>query len=285
VREALRNFTREITAIIGSLGSAPANIPANHPIVERIQELVLTWSVTMRPSLAAMKVPQEVLARADRMIARAARLATGPETAPTKRYLSALHSIRNAWVGQVLLEVRGIPIATLLAASPTAADLFPEIPDLPNQLVPNALQGWAEQIRKFLKKHPFEKNVFVMVSYRSELAALVDRVSQELLRLHLNPVLAKDHNLTDDLYNPIACLLCCNFGVAIFGRAEGKQMHNPNVVYELAMMQLLKRPCIILKHSKLKRMPTDLLSKLYEDYSSQKQAIQKLIAWWARGTV
>src|SRR5580704_19233036 len=42
---------------------------------------------------------------------------------------------------------------------------------------------------------------------------------------------------------------------------------------------LLKRPCVILKHHDLARMPTDLLSMLYEDYSTKKQAVQKLNDW------
>jgi len=82
--------------------------------------------------------------------------------------------------------------------------------------------------------------------------------------------------------NPIACLLCCSYGVAIFDRAQLTQAHNPNVVYELGMMQLLKRPCVILKHAKLRKMPTDLLSMLYEGYSSRQEAADKLGAWWAR---
>jgi hypothetical protein len=183
----------------------------------------------------------------------------------------------------VLLEVALIPPAMQIpATTPETEYLFPEISDLPNQLVPNALQGWADPIRRFLRKYPFDKNVFVMVSYRSELSSLIDRVKQELINLDLNPILAREHNLTDDLYNPIACLLCCSFGVAIFGRAEAKQMHNPNVVYELGMMQLLKRQCVILKHARLKRMPTDLLTKLYEDYSTKKEAVRKLNEWWTR---
>jgi hypothetical protein len=149
-------------------------------------------------------------------------------------------------------------------------------------LVPFALQGWSEQIKRFLRKNPFDKNIFIMVSYRAKLEPLISSVKAELVRLHLNPILARDYSLTNDLYNPIACLLCCSYGVAIFDRAETAQTHNPNVVYELGMMQLLKRPCVILKHTKLKRMPTDLLSMLYEDYSSQKEAVRKLSEWWTR---
>jgi hypothetical protein len=218
---------------------------------------------------------------ADQMTSRAARLTA--ETSRKTKYLAALHAISRVLTQQVLLEVAQLPAALRLSA-PTAVrdNLFPEISDLPNDLVPNALQGWAEPIKKFLKKHPFDKNVFIMVAYRKELAPIVARVETELQNLNLFPVLAKDHSLTDDLYNPIACLLCCAYGVAIFGRAEAKQMHNPNVVYELGMMQLLKRPCIILKHAKLKRMPTDLLNRLYEDYTSQTEAARKLTDWWAR---
>lgn len=279
--EPLRNLNKEITAIIVELRNTPQNIPANNPVVERVQALVLTWSVSVRPSLAAMRVPTEVLSRADQLTSKAARLTA--KTSPKTKYRSILHAIRRVLFEQVLLEVAKIPFAVQLAVTTAAAgNLFPEIPDLPNQLVPNALQGWAEPIRNFLKKHPFDKNVFVMVSYREELAPLIRRVKQELVDLDLNPVLAKDHNLTDDLYNPIACLLCCSFGVAIFGRAEAKQMHNPNVVYELGMMNLLKRRCVILKHAKLKRMPADLLSRLYEDYSSQNEAVRKIAEWWTR---
>ncbi len=133
-----------------------------------------------------------------------------------------------------------------------------------------------------MKANPFGKNTFIMVSYRATLEPLVDAVKEKLETLDLNPILAKDHSLTNDLYNPIACLLCCSYGVAIFDRAETAQMHNPNVVYELGMMQLLKRPCVILKHSKLRKMPTDLLSMLYEGYSSRQEAVRKLGEWWTR---
>ncbi len=187
--EPLRNVNKEINAIIVELRNTPQNIPANNPVVERVQDLVLTWSVSVRPSLAAMRVPSEVLNRADQLTSKAARLTA--KTSPKTKYLSVLHAIRRVLIEQVLLEVAKIPFAVQLAVTTAAkaatGNLFPEISDLPNQLVPNALQGWAEPIRNFLKKHPFDKNVFVMVSYRSELAPLIQRVTQELLNLVLHP--------------------------------------------------------------------------------------------------
>jgi hypothetical protein len=281
VLEALRNLLREASAILSALRRSAANSVVSTAAIERVQELALTWSMNIRPGLAVLGVPKEVLHRADELTSKLAQLTSGAVS--TGKDLVALGAVWKVLHAQVLLEIAKIPPELLAATTAPAPEaLFPEIPDLPNQLVPFALQGWSEQIKRFLRKNPFDKNVFIMVSYRAKLEPLIGRVKTELARLHLNPILARDYSLTNDLYNPIACLLCCSYGVAIFDRAETTQMHNPNVVYELGMMQLLKRPCVILKHTKLKRMPTDLLTMLYEDYSSQNEAVRKLGDWWAR---
>jgi len=283
VLEALRNLLREVNAVLVAVRQNAGNSSVTPTLIDRIQELVLTWSVNVRPGLAAVKVPEEVLNRADELTSKLARLASG--TVSNKRIAAALGAVRRVFHEQILLEIARIPPALQASfIAPAPAALFPEIPDLPNQLVPYAIQGWSTQIKQFLQNNPFGKNVFIMVSYRARLERLINGVKNRLVSLHLNPVLAKDHSLTNDLYNPIACLLCCSYGVAIFDRAETTQTHNPNVVYELGMMQLLKRPCVILKHKNLKRMPTDLLSMLYEDYSSQREAVLKLSDWWRRIT-
>jgi len=139
-------------------------------------------------------------------------------------------------------------------------------------------------MRNFLKENSFDRNIFIMISYRPQLRLLLKRLEKTLVDLGLNPVVAKDRSITDDLYNPIACLLCCSYGVAVFDTPQVSQVHNPNVVYELGMMQLLKRPCVILKRNTLRRMPTDLLSKLYENYSSVETAAKQLKRWWKKRT-
>jgi hypothetical protein len=281
VLETLRNLLKEVNAILAALRQMPGNPFVPPILIERIQELVLTWSLNVRPGLAAIKVPKEVLNRADADASKLARLAAGNTR---KRTLaSALNAVHSVLLRQILVEVARIPPGVQAAFSaPSPAALFPEISDLPNQLVPYAVQGWSKQIKHFLAKNPFGRNVFVMVSYRASLNPLIDTVKDRLVTLGLNPIVAKEHSLTNDLYNPIACLLCCSYGVAIFDRAQVTQTHNPNVVYELGMMQLLKRPCIILKHTKLRRMPTDLLSMLYEGYSSRDEAAERISGWWAR---
>lgn len=101
----------------------------------------------------------------------------------------------------------------------------------------------------------------------------------EQTRRNFYGILASEHNLTDDLYNPIACLLCCCRGLAIFDKPESRQEFNPNVAYELGMMHLLGRECRILKHSALKVLHTDILMKLYLEYRSVEEA-EKLIDRW-----
>jgi hypothetical protein len=282
VLEALRNLIKEVLAILSLL--RPADAEVSEAIIERVQELCLSWVAAVRPGLAVVGVPPEVLARTDDLTSKLAQVSTTSMT--RDEVLPALAAVRRVLYEQVLLEVAKIP-PTLLDATPPPppAALFPEISDLPNQLVPYPLQGWSGNINKFLEKNPFDKNCFVMVSYRKRLEPLIKAVKEKLLvGLELNPIVARDHALTNDLYNPIACLLCCNYGVAIFDRAETAQMHNPNVVYELGMMQLLKRRCVILKHRNLRKMPTDLLSTLYEEYSSCEEAVIKLAAWWAKNS-
>jgi hypothetical protein len=281
VPPSLRNLIREVKAIIVILKALPRDKPLGDALVERIQELVSSWTGTVRPILAAFLLPAEVLARADGLIFKAVRSAS--TVGSPSKCLARLLAVRRVLLEQILFEVARTPLAVSAAAAVAGPEaLFPEISDLPNQLVPYSVQGWSERIKGFLRNNGFGKNVFIMVAYRTRLDPLIGSIKTELKSLGLKPVLAKDHTLTDDLYNPIACLLCCRYGVAIFDRAETGQMHNPNVVYELAMMQLLKRPCLILKHSKLKSMPSDLLNKIYEKYSSKNEAVHKLGEWWTR---
>jgi hypothetical protein len=128
------------------------------------------------------------------------------------------------------------------------------IPDLPLALVPNPLVGWRSRLEAFLREHAFESSVFIMIRYRKHNASLIKTVKSALAERNLFGVLASDHNLTDDLYNPIACLLCCARGIAVFDQAETKEQFNPNVAYELGMLHLLSRPCLILKHQTLQSL-------------------------------
>lgn len=279
--EALRNLLREVSAILSVLRGTARNSAVSDALLGRVRGVAVAWSLNVRPGLAAIGVPREVLERADKLTRNLAGLSSG--ALGRSRVLAAVDAVWNVLHAQVLLEFARIPLGVQAASSPPGpASLLPEISDLPNELIPNAIHGWSGRIKHFLEANPFDNNVFVMVAYRAKLEPLIGSIKKKLEELHLNPVVARDHQLTNDLYNPVACLLCCSYGVAVFDRAQTAQTHNPNVVYELSMMHFLKRPCVILKHAKLRTMPADILTMLYEDYSSQKEAVRRLAAWWER---
>ncbi len=153
------------------------------------------------------------------------------------------------------------------------------IPDLPTAMVPNSIVGWRSRIEAFVNEHSFDKSVFIMIRYRRQTEPIIDAIKDALRRRGLFGVVASDHAVTDDLYNPIACLLCCSRGIAVFDRGERNQQFNPNVAYELGMLHLLGRQCLILKHRQLQTLQTDILMKLYMPFSDALEAGRLVETW------
>lgn len=279
--ESLRRLRQEIDSIRSKLLGVRGVYTRDEEILARIHDLFLTWSTSVRPPIAASGVSSDVLGVADAVFSNLVRLTSSRSR--RQQYLRLLLSARRVLVQQVLLEVAKVSARAPIPARPTAVrDLIPEIPDVGNELIPRALYGWIPQMQSFLRQYSFDRNVFIMVAYRTSLAKLIKRIRGTLEGQRLNAVVARDHPLTDDLYNPIACLLCCNFGIAIFDRPEPRQTHNANVIYELAVMHILKRPLLILKHASVKAMPSDFLHKLYEKYESVDEAAE-IVRGWAAG--
>ena len=172
------------------------------------------------------------------------------------------------------------PTGTKRPSLNIGSDLFlSAIPDLPSKFVPNALFGWKSKIEAFLNEYPFDKSVFIMVRYRKKNEKLIKEVKSILSTNGHHGILASEHNLTDDLYNPIACLLCCSKGIAIFDKAGTDAIFNPDVAYELGMLHLLGRECLILKHHSLKTLHTDILMKLYLEYATVEDARSQTQNW------
>jgi hypothetical protein len=282
VLEPLRSLRLEIDSIRLALRQSGSKFITDQRTRERTEQLFLGWCTNLRPGLLAYGVPEEPLRHADKEFTKLVGLTT--RRSLRRKYLLSLGRIRTITTGQILLEVARIaPGAEVGKGHPSPrGKLIPEIPDLPNEFVPNALYGWVHVMQKFLKRNIFEYNVFIMVAYKDSLSDLIRGVKDTVTQIGLNAIVAKDHRLTDDLYNPLACLLCCRYGIAIFDRPEARQAHNANVTYELAVMQLLKRPCAILKHRSLDTMPSDFLHRLFEDYDSSADALDRVREWWSR---
>lgn len=134
---------------------------------------------------------------------------------------------------------------------------------------------------KQLQQFPYEKNVFLMMKYRKNNEAFYGFIKNELERAGYYCVRADDPrwNLTYDVYNPIAVLYCCKYGIALFDEPEDGANYNPNVAYELGVMQNQGKSCLILKHSSLKGVPFDLVKELYKTYTREIE-FQKIFKDW-----
>ena len=146
------------------------------------------------------------------------------------------------------------------------------------------LIGFKKEIEKQLKKFPFEKNVFLMLRFRDTNKLLSDFIIETLKEAGLRGVRADDPawDITKNVYNPIAVLYCCKYGIALFDEGEPDQAYNPNVIYELAMMQCLTRECLILRHDSLPSVPFDIIKDLYRRYKGEL-AVRVLIQKWLEG--
>jgi len=282
VLDALRTLRRELDALLESLKGMSGVFVTSAAVRRRIEEFYLSWS-NFRPLLESSQVPQAVIRRAENLTKDIIRLSAGKNR--RDRYLRKFGALRRVLGKELLLEIAKLPPPTGTEGNTARVirrSMVPEIPGLTNDLIPNALYGWIEEMRNFLRQNTYDRNVFIMVAYKAELDALISDIEQTLTGLGLNPIVARDHRITNDLYNPLACLLCCQFGVAIFDKGESKQLHNANIVYELAMMQILKRQCVILKHQRLKTMPSDFLHILHEPYKTPDDAVKAVKSWWRR---
>ena len=143
------------------------------------------------------------------------------------------------------------------------------------------LSYYKDRLTRQLKEYPYEKNFFLMMKFRKNNEAFYGFIKNELEKYGYNCVRADEPewNLTNNVYNPIAVLDCCKYGIALFDEPEEGANYNPNVAYELGIMQDQGKPCLILKHSALKVVPFDLVKELYKSYTREIE-FQKIFKDW-----
>lgn len=147
--------------------------------------------------------------------------------------------------------------------------------------LPKPLQGFKREIEKKVSLFPYEHNVFLMMKYRATNRDVADYIAETIKRRGLLVVRADDvqWNITNNVYNPIAVLYCCKYGLALFDEPEKGQTYSANVAYELGMMHLQNKRCMILRHSSLPQVPFDLIKDLYVSYDRDLQ-LKRIIDRW-----
>lgn len=276
IETSLKAFRAELAALRAITADYSKKTVRDGDLRERCRSLFRTWSSVVEPAINQKLGGKRDLYKLTSELEKVAQLAS--KFRSVSEYRKRLNKAVNLFDGLVIY----LPATAAPMTQPAVSreSLFlEEIPDLPGSLVPNAIVGWRSQMQHFLSAHPFDTSVFIMIRYRTRNKNLISDVKEVLQSNGLFGVLASDHDLTDDLYNPIACLLCCFAGIAVFDKPERKQEFNPNVAYELGMLHLLGRPCLILKNRVLQTLQTDILMKLYTPYSNRTQVTKEIDTW------
>jgi len=156
-----------------------------------------------------------------------------------------------------------------------------EIDNLHRYPLVKPLIGFKERIVKQLSHYSFEKNVFLMMKFREGNRRVYKLIGEKLQEKGFNCVRAdhEDWNITDNLFNPIAVLYCCKYGVALFDEPEDGNNFSPNVAYELGIMHQQLKDCLILRHSSLPQMPFDLIKDLHRQYKDNLE-IEPIVKSW-----
>jgi hypothetical protein len=274
--EIFDSFKAELFALREIVSAVEKKTVREELLLERFRTLFRTWASIVRPTIEPLLQTKRDFLKLGAELEALARLTS--KYKPVSDYRKRLNTsvkLANDLVLYLPPTQEQRP-----SSHPGRDNLFlPAIPDLPVYLVPNPLLGWKSKIEAFVNRYHFDKSVFLMIKYRKRNKNLISKIKSVLSEHGMNGILASEHNLTDDLYNPIACLLSCSRGIAVFDKAEVGQKFNPNVAYELGMLHLLGRGCLILKHQSLKTLHTDILMKLYNEYETPEAAGMKVRKW------
>lgn len=144
-----------------------------------------------------------------------------------------------------------------------------------------SLWGFKGDLIARLNHFPYDNNVFLMMKFRDSNKLVAEFIKNQLNTHGFNCIRADDQHweITRNVYNPLAVLYCCKYGIALFDEPEEHSFYNPNVAYELGMMHLQGKHCLILKHSNLPQVPFDLVKDLYVTYSKELELEQRIKEW------
>lgn len=150
--------------------------------------------------------------------------------------------------------------------APSQEVTVPE-PEVIQQRIPPEIQ---ESLAAFKSDHP-ETTAFIMMQFaQTEThSKIVATIKAALADKGITALRADDHQYHDDVFPNVKTYMHgCDFGVAVFERIED-EVFNPNVSLEVGYLLALGKPICYLKDKSLKRLPTDLISKLYREFDTR----------------
>jgi protein-tyrosine-phosphatase len=113
-----------------------------------------------------------------------------------------------------------------------------------------------------------KSNAFMMMRFRDtpQNREIVSVIQQTLKHYGINLLRADQKTYEDSLWaNVKAYMDACELGVAVFEQIDDQDF-NPNISLELGYMLAKSRKILLLKESRLKNLPTDIVGQLYKPF-------------------
>ncbi|MFA4859594.1 hypothetical protein [Methanoregula sp.] len=133
--------------------------------------------------------------------------------------------------------------------------------------IPHEIQ---ESLKKFKLDHPDPKKVaFIMMQFGNtqDHTNILSALRKSLAESGLKGLRADDKAYHSDTYfNILTYLHGCGFGIAVF-EIISQESFNPNVSLEVGYLLGLDKPICLLKEENLETLPSDLVGKLYREFT------------------
>jgi acylphosphatase len=146
-------------------------------------------------------------------------------------------------------------------------------------------ERYDSKLQRTLKRFPHEKSVFIMMPFEENdirLKKITDTINETLKEQGLRGWRADDpeRSIMEDIWdNIVVNMLSCKYGIAVFvdrtvlDRYSDEQItvFNANIAHVL-----------LLKDNRLEKLPTDIISKLYEpfDFNDPEGGVKKAVTKW-----
>ena len=153
-------------------------------------------------------------------------------------------------------------------------------------------------LQKTLEKFPYEKSVFIMMPFEENdirLRIITDTIKETLEEHGLCGWRADDlkRAIMEDMWdNIVVNMLSCKYGIAVFvdrtvlDRYSDEQVtvFNANIALEVGFMKSRGLDVLLLKDKRLEKLPTDIISKLYEefDFDDPEGGVKKAVTKWVK---
>lgn len=152
----------------------------------------------------------------------------------------------------------------------------------PVDLAPPSVRAAAHA---FLVDNPnYSKNCFLIMPFTDTPAhrAIAGALRQVVERSGFSIFRADERVYSEDLLTNIqAYIYGCRFAIAVFERIQSDDF-NPNVSLEVGYFLGLRKPVCLLKERTLKRLPSDLVGRLYVEFDGQdiESSVPRTVKKW-----